>query len=323
MKNKRFDPIDTFNEIWSLFRSNYSGFEHRKIDWKQVYRLYRKKLNAETSEDELFDIVSNMLRILNDNHVQVKTQDPERNFWSGSIGFIMETINHDESNNIFTILPVSDDNFKEKLKSNHGFSYAWLNNKIGYFHFNAFESLQETEVMMSTLLDYFSSSDSLIIDIRRNKGGDDRVGKAIADYFADQKRDYMITRKGKSIEKSASREEKIWFIEPKKENRYLKPVILLTDRTTFSAAENFALAMRELPHVSLVGDFTSGSFADAEWHEVSCGWQVYIPNSVFTDKFGFCWEGIGIPPDYRIVAKPIAVKQGKDELFDFATGLLS
>lgn len=116
---------------------------------------------------------------------------------------------------------------------------------------------------------------------------------------------------------------KKWYIEPNKSLNYSKPVILLIDNTSFSEAEIFALAMREIPNIKLVGDNISGAYADLEWRVLPCGWNVCIPYSLHTDKNGFCWEGIGIPPDYYIKSDPKKSITEKNKLIEFSIDLIN
>lgn len=44
------------------------------------------------------------------------------------------------------------------------------------------------------IIQEFKDARAIIVDVRRNGGGDDRVGKLIADRFADRKRLYMTTQ---------------------------------------------------------------------------------------------------------------------------------
>ncbi|MCP4608943.1 MAG: hypothetical protein GY845_09550, partial [Planctomycetes bacterium] len=90
-----------------------------------------------------------------------------------------------------------------------------------------------------------------------------------------------------------------------------------------SAAENFALAMRVLPHVTVVGDFTSGVFADVYGDRLPNGWSVSISYKKFVDCNDFCWEGIGVPMDLRIVNSKEDIDNGIDRILDFAVGLIN
>ncbi len=316
------DPIDVFNEIWTLYNTRYGGFETKGIDWKNLYDVYRTKINENTSEDELFNVVASMLRHLNDPHIQVKMLNSKRHFYAGTIGNIIEDIGFENMKKLFSSRPAVDKYFKQELSMLNGFSFAWLEDGIGYIHFGEFGNYKKTEKTMEKIISYFSSSNGIILDIRRNIGGDDHVGKLIADCFADKKREYMITSTKNRLVHYCYADKKIWSIKPKKNIKYLNPVILLIDKTTFSAAENFALAMRELPHIKLVGDTTAGGFADADWIPVSCGWEVCIPVGVFTDKSGFCWEGIGIHPNYKVRTDPTKPINGADELVELSLSLI-
>jgi carboxyl-terminal processing protease len=162
----------------------------------------------------------------------------------------------------------------------------------------------------------------IIIDVRQNGGGDDRVGKIIADRFAKEKKMYMITRIRNGPNHDDFTEPKLWYVEPDGPVQFTKPVILLTHRHSVSAAENFALAMPVIPHATLVGDFTSGCFADMRWETLPNGWGYSISYTLFTDQNGFCWEGIGVPPDLRIINTAEDITQKNDRVLEFAMELI-
>ena len=317
------NPVSIFDEIWHAYDTMYSGFAEKDIDWNKLNDIYRDKINENTSESELFETVANMLRFLNDNHVQIAKESPEQYFSAGLLGYLIDDIGFDSTINIFTSLPVSEKYFKKGINSLHKFSYGWLQDSIGYFHFGEFKNIDETQHDMDSIIGFFSSSKAIIVDVRRNMGGDDKVGKAIVDYFADEKRMFMITSEKNGYGHNDFSDKKKWYVEPQQSINYSNPVILLIDNTSFSAAENFALAMREIPNVKLVGDFTAGGFADSKWITLACGWNVCIPYSLFTDKNGFCWEGIGIPPDYHIKTDPKKAITEKDKLIEFSLKLIN
>jgi C-terminal processing protease CtpA/Prc len=51
-------------------------------------------------------------------------------------------------------------------------------------------------------------------------------------------------------------------LEPLGKTQFTKPVVLLTNDASFSAADVFAMAMKELPHVHIIGDHTNGIFSN-------------------------------------------------------------
>ena len=90
------------------------------------------------------------------------------------------------------------------------------------------------------------------------------------------------------------RPPKYFYAEPDGPRQFTKPIILLIHRYSVSAADNFAMAMRTLPHVTLVGEATSGCQADQHGAQLPNGWNFSVSYTLFVDQDGFCWEGIGI-----------------------------
>ena len=202
------------------------------------------------------------------------------------------------------------------------FTYGWLTDKIGYFHFRRFGSLEQSRKVIDEIVDTFEEADGIIVDVRNNDGGSDRVGKLIADRFADRKRLYMTTQIRNGPKHDDFTAKKYWFTEPDGPRQFLKPVILLTHRFSVSAAENFALAMRVMPHVTMVGDATSGVFADVYSDQLPNGWKIRVSYKLFLDQNGFCWEGIGVPADIRQTNRKEEISDGRDKVLELATKLL-
>ncbi|MCT4614932.1 MAG: S41 family peptidase [Marinifilaceae bacterium] len=317
-----YDPIQIFDEAWELYNKTYSLFEIKGINWQELYHVYRQFIYDFTTEKILFETISMMLENLNDSHVQLKTENPEMHSYSGSIGKLVKEYNIAKVKTIFNSLPSAQNYFFIKIKQQSVFSYAWLEEQIAYLHISKFADMEETKSALSEIYDELSEAKALIVDIRRNKGGDDKIGKMLADCFADKKREYLKTKIKKEGLDNEYSEQEIWTTEPNAEMQFTQPVCLLIDQTTYSAAENFALAMREFPQVELVGDTTAGAYADADWKTLSNGWKVCIPFGIFTDKNDFCWEGIGLSPNYRITQKIGPKPKEYDALINFSKELL-
>ena len=65
------DPETNFEELWKTFHHRYPFFALRKVVWAIQYETYRPKVTKKTSNDELFEIFSQMLAPLNDGHVEL------------------------------------------------------------------------------------------------------------------------------------------------------------------------------------------------------------------------------------------------------------
>ncbi len=320
------DPEKNFEYLWKTFDERYGIFLPKRVDWDLLYKVYRPKVTSNSTDDELFEIISDMLGHLNDLHVRLDSKDPARSFRSGaSMEELIKRFGSFENFlDFFHTRPVHKKYIKGDLVERHDniFAYGWLDDDIGYFHFNKFNGIEESSKTIDEIVEYFKSARALVIDVRRNGGGDDRIGKAIADRFADKRRLYMITQMRNGPKHDDFDKPHYWYVEPGGPVQFTKPVILLIDEFSASAAENFALAMRVLPHATLVGDITAGCFADADALTLPNGWYFSVSINLFVDHSGFCWEGIGIPPDIRIVNTDEDVENGRDRVLECAMDLI-
>ena len=135
---------------------------------------------------------------------------------------------------------------------------------------------------------------ALIIDIRLNQGGEDRVALEIAGRFSAVEQ-VAYRKKVRSNEGFAN--EHVVNLVPSSENPYMKPIYLLVSAGTYSAAEGFALTMKGLPNVTLVGEPTGGIFSDAISKTLPNGWKFTLSSEIYSDLDGHVYEGTGIPVD--------------------------
>jgi C-terminal processing protease CtpA/Prc/Flp pilus assembly protein TadD len=317
-------PEKNFEHLWRTLDQNYALFGPRHVDWPALYKLYRPRVTAQTTDDELFAIMTAMLGHLNDNHVLLMSEKPNRFFSAGYLNQLLGKSGFEALRKLVSQRPVPDRYFKTKLSESEDkvFAYGWATDGIGYFHLNGFGYPEKTAPIVDNILQVFKDAEALIVDVRRNGGGDDRVGKVIADRFADRKRLYMTTEIRNGDRHDQFSWKKYWHVEPAGPLQFTKTTILLTDRTSISAAENFALAMRVLPHVTVVGDLTSGCFADMYRDRLPNGWQFSVSYKLFLDYTGFCWEGIGVPPDLKQLNSEEDAGKGIDRVFELAVDLI-
>lgn len=320
------EPEKIFEFMWKSFDVNYALFKAKHIDWKALYRTYRPLVNSKTTDDELFSIMSRTMGYLNDNHVSlVLSTDPIKMFNTGYIYDYYGLSGLGTFMGLMQTRPVPNKYFKNPLKESENkiFVYGWLDDGIGYFHFNSFNDMEGSAKAIDDIIAEFKDAKALIVDVRRNGGGDDHIGKLIAGRFADKKRLYMTTQERNGPDYDDFEPKKYFFVEPEGPIQFTKTVILLTNRLSISAADNFGLAMRILPHITVVGDFTSGCFADLYPVNLPNGWTVTISRNLFLDYNGFCWEGLGIPPDLKIKDDYSGVAKDTDQILESAISLIN
>ena len=311
------NPEDNFEALWSEFDQMYGLFKVRNVDWDAVYDQYKPMVDDQTSDEELYHILVDMLKILDDGHVillPVGTDLPM--YKGGPIGRI-DTIQD------FDLDLLKEHYLSEPQETDFAILYDWLEDGIGYIHFYNFADGEKSfDKEIKPVLDFFKDAKGLVIDIRGGEGGEDIAGKTVASHFTEEQRLYMTTsiKNGPGPDDFTSPEE--WYISPRGDFQFTEPVVLLTNRLTISARETYALAMRTLPQVTTVGDTTAGAFSNLVLRELPNGWGYSMSIGDWRAADGTSYEGVGLPPDIVLQNRRGDVLSGKDEALDKAIELL-
>ena len=96
------------------------------------------------------------------------------------------------------------------------------------------------------------------------------------------------------------------------------PVIVLTSGMTASAAEIFVMAMRVLPHVTVIGEPTSGEHSDMLGRMLPNGWEFTLSNEEYVLAGGEVFERAGVPPEVAVELDPVALANGQDVMLNMA-----
>ena len=103
--------------------------------------------------------------------------------------------------------------------------------------------------------------------------------------------------------------------------RWQKPVVVLTNRSVFSAANEFVKYMRCCPHVTVVGDHTGGGAGMPFSSELPCGWSVRFSACPTFDIDHQSTED-GIAPDHQVSITDADMARGLDTIIENARQLL-
>lgn len=293
-ENQKNDPINNFELLWTELDEHYSLFGVRNHNWDSIYNEFRPRITAEMSDDSLWSEMTSMLEYLDDTHTSI--YDP----WN-KIEFVSGSTLNDEAEELFSLELIQSkyvENYTN-LGDETEFAHAKIKGKnIGYMYLNVM-GVAEPE-FIDDVLEAIRDQDALILDIRNNSGGSDVFAARVASAFAD-KEELIYTVQAKTGPAHDDFEEKRPFNSMIIGDSYLKPVIVLTDRYTVSAAEIFLLHMNSFDHVTQIGDSTSGDFSDV-------GSGKFLPNGWFYQysimKFllpdGTSLDGVGHLPDVYV-----------------------
>ena len=162
----------------------------------------------------------------------------------------------------------------------------------------------------------------IVVDVRNNGGGSDRNSKTVASRFFDEKRLFRYVRYRNGPRHSDFTDFIPDYIEPEGKTQFTKPVILLTNRRCFSATEDFVLAMRILPQVTVVGDTTGGGAGNPVLRVLPNGWLYRLSRWIEYTSEKESFEGIGFAPDILVGISPADSLSGKDTILETAIRML-
>jgi hypothetical protein len=189
---------------------------------------------------------------------------------------------------------------KQLAASNCGFEKAeHLPPNIGYLKLNLFADPEICAPTAIAALNFLADSDALILDLRDNNGGRSGMVTLIASYLFD-----APTHLNDAYNRKANATEQFWTLPYVPGRKFIgKPVILLTSKTTFSAAEDFSYALKNLKRATLIGETTGGGAHPVEPHRIDDHFSIVVPFARSISPITKTdWEGTGVEPDVRVEA---------------------
>ncbi|RMG88622.1 MAG: hypothetical protein D6714_00380 [Bacteroidetes bacterium] len=301
-----------FEAFWLDVDRIYPYLVAKNIDWDEVHDQYSAQITDQTTEKELFGILSEMVQILEDGHVNV---------WSsyGNASFDFAA-GHPVNSNYHAL------NYIDNRISNSVLTFGTVkgHSDIGYIQIRTFGgSMSEFNRIEEIVQAFETTTKGVILDIRSNGGGSDLNGLIVAGRFADQSRLYrLITfRNGPEWTDFAPWSEH--YVNPMGAVQYTKPVVVLTNRSCFSACEGFTRMMKVFPNVTVVGDTTAGGSGNPIYRELPNGWEYRLSTWLVAEPGSFdVLEGKGLPPDIQVNITEADSLAGIDRILEKAIELL-
>lgn len=305
-------PIDTFESLWRTLDERYCFFDYKDVDWQEVHTRYRAKIQNNMSDDELLSVLTDLTYELRDGHVNLITPKNVSRYGAWYDNF---------PTNFSDSLLRKTLGRAEEYRQVGSLAYRVLPDyNYGYVRVSSFEGGFSLSVI-SEMLYSFKDCPALIIDLRSNGGGLLTAAETLASSFIDKrtKVGYMQYKTGRGH--SDFSEPKPIYIDPSKGGRWLRPVILLTNRRTYSAANSFVMYMQPLPHVLVVGDRTGGGSGMPYSSELPNGWGVRFSASPMLNLDREHTE-FGIEPNVHQDIPSLDYARGKDTILERACNIL-
>lgn len=300
------NPRTNFEALWRIMDEHYCFFDEKGVDWEAVRRKYERQLTDTMSRYELFDLLADMLAELKDGHTNLVSPFNTARYWAWFEDYPRNFNADIQRNYLGTRYAIAG-----------GMRYIKLpGTNIGYIYYPSFSS-GVSETNLDEIFYAFRTCRGLIIDVRGNGGGALTNAERIASRFLSEpiRSGYIVHKTGPGHGDFS--DPYPIDIQPSTHTRWLRPTVVLTNRHSYSATNDFVNVMRRLDRVVILGDRTGGGGGMPFNSELPNGWQVRLSASPLLDADKQSIEN-GIEPDIRVDLKDADVARGKDTLIEEA-----
>jgi hypothetical protein len=174
-----------------------------------------------------------------------------------------------------------------------------LPGNIGYFELRGFGPTSIVAPAISAAMTLLSGTDALILDLRRNGGGEpETVAWLMSHFFApgdERHLNDLYFRTGDSTRQ--------YWTTSAAGPRYMRPVYVLTSARTFSGGEECAYDFQTQKRAKIVGETTGGGANPGDGYAIGRGYAAFIPNGRAINPITKTnWEHVGVTPDIAVPA---------------------
>jgi hypothetical protein len=287
------NPDDLFECFWQEMDQKYSYFDEKNVDWNMIYDHYYS-CTRNVSTEEYMQVFQEIIDSLRDCHVSIRVQDTILLYYSHPL--IEIDYYYTWFVNIYHY-GIASENARTNSNVNNCYSTLQLNNGIVYmqyytsmpkFHKDTFEQLIKT----------YSYANGIIIDVRQNGGGMEPIDLISSFFNGVRTVRYERHKIGKGhndftgyfpiqITGSGIIDESV-------------PVVILTNRQTYSAANFFVADMKYFANVTVIGTTTGGGGSPRQISVLPNGWTYTFP---YSRSYDIQYNSIeqGVAPHIEIV----------------------
>lgn len=306
------EPLVVYDAFYKELDEYFSFFPYLTQDFDSAYHANR--IPIEQDPDELINSLNEMIQFLKDGHTNVFIGN---NALSYNGWFDQYPAN---------VLPDISDYFASYTELNDALSFGRFKSAdLGYIKINTFTGNIPTAQYeaIDTILGQLEDFGGIVIDVRSNGGGNSNNADLIISRFNDEPRLMFRRRTRLPSGRNDFTEWIDYHTEVYSGFRFTKPVMVLTNRKSYSSTEWFVSGMRTIPHVTIVGDTTGGGSGNPIGRVLPNGWSMRISNTQKQLPEGYDFQYVGIPPDIAVSISQSDSTAGIDTILEKAIEILN
>ena len=320
VEEEEFDntPAGNMEALWKIMDEHYCFFDLKEkelgVNWDDVHARYASQVSDDMSRTQLFEFLGNMTGELRDGHVNLSSAFDFARNWSWK-----EDYPANFSDSLYRRYMGTDYRIANSME------YRILDDNTGYLYCPTFENEFGAGNLDEILL-YLAPCNGLIIDLRNNGGGMLTSAQTLAARFTNETVTvgYMQHKTGTGHNDFSSKEKQ--EIDPGKGIRWQKNVCVLTNRSVYSAANEFVKYMKAIAknekskggkNITVIGDTTGGGAGMPFSSELPNGWGIRFSACPMSDVDGNSTE-FGIDPDIKVDMTDDDMTRGIDSIIERA-----
>ena len=173
-----------------------------------------------------------------------------------------------------------------------------LPGNVGYLEVSGFMGTDGYESVIGDAMRFLARTDAVIIDVRRNGGGNGEMSHLLFSHFLPATPVPTIRVKSREEPEPILQQSVADVPGPRRTD---VPLYVLTSRGTASAAEEFSFVLKNQHRATLVGDRTAGAGHMVAGFPLPKGFVASVSITRVSDpKSGAEWEAIGVQPDRKV-----------------------
>jgi len=335
-------PQAVADAFLDAFERHYAFFDRRPPNHAVRAARVRAAIRPEMSEAELWDALAGYMEGLSDSHTKlIGDVGGQRRRVQDGQGVTLPRMRAAEGGETEWLVGLIDATMQQLGDTAHHTGsdrivWGLIEGRVGYlqvFQMGGFTArddfgseawagaeMAEFDSIMDEAFTAFAEAgvEGVILDLSNNRGGWDKIAKAIPARFTDEAYvGFTTVTRGSGLAPFPH------VIEPASGPRFSGPVYLLTSDVTVSGGELATLALRQNRRVIHAGATTRGAFSTPLAKRLPNGWLLELSNETFAAPDGTVYEESGIAPQVPLaVYSADAPVEGHWRAIEVLTGMI-